>query len=139
MCRAAISVRYALKPLAKSHKLQFVDDSNRPTDQTHRCSNPTNGSLWILQVQPTSTRAAWLDSGIPLDGSQWIVQVQPTTEARRYPQNQSNQVAIRCRLDLNDPLTAVRWDSNIIKWRFLCRSDLNNLQTAVWRIFARTL
>jgi hypothetical protein len=76
-----------------------------------RFQNPTNGSLWILQVNLLPSRRL-ASSGIPLDGSQWIVQVQPTTETRRYRQNQGNQVAIRCRLDLNDPLTAVKWDSN---------------------------
>jgi hypothetical protein len=77
---------------------------------------------------------------IPLDGSQWIVQVQPTNTrvlatfanpTRRQsvdcssptyehtPLNSfGNQIALLCRWDLNNPLTAVEWDSREIKSGF---------------------
>ena len=36
-----------------------------------------------------------------------------------------------CRSDLNDPQTAVMWDCEEIEGGFVCRLDLNEPQTAV--------
>jgi hypothetical protein len=43
----------------------------------------------------------------------------------------SKQIALVCRPDLNDPLTAVKWDSPINQIALLCGSDLNDPLTAV--------
>src|SRR5882762_938428 len=43
------------------------------------CANPTHGSGWIVQVQPTNQGDA-TSSLNPTHGSGWIVQVQPTNQ-----------------------------------------------------------
>src|SRR5262245_28879891 len=48
--------------------------------------NPTHGSGWIVQVQPTTRRPR--DSSNPTHGSGWIIQVQPT--ARRADGQESH-------------------------------------------------
>ena len=42
--------------------------------------NPTNGSWWMVQIQPTKKRLR-LVSDNPTNGSWWIVQIQPTDSA----------------------------------------------------------
>jgi glycine cleavage system H lipoate-binding protein len=42
-------------------------------------SNPTHGSGWIVQVQPTNEYGS-IASSNPTHGSGWIVQVQPANE-----------------------------------------------------------
>ncbi len=83
--------------------------------------NPTHGSGWIVQVQPTNEGGSTASLN-PTHGSGWIVQVQPTKRvgrrpfvlsslslaARRKGQTKSeNPGTLLCRLDLNDPPTAV--------------------------------
>src|SRR2546427_648708 len=48
--------------------------------------NPTHGSGWIVQVQPTKEGRS-RGSPNPTHGSGWMVQVQPTKEgrSRRFP------------------------------------------------------
>jgi hypothetical protein len=73
---------------------------------------PFDGSQWIVQVQPTEKRHL-IAIEIPLDGSQWIVQVQPTEKRNLITMGIPLDGARGRRLDLNDPLTAVEWDSRI--------------------------
>src|SRR5215510_3498432 len=49
--------------------------SSLPQRERTTAGNPTHGSGWIVQVQPTATRAH--DAGNPTHGSGRIVQVQP--------------------------------------------------------------
>ena len=81
----------------------------------HKNPNPTHGSGWIGQVQPTTAVTRRL--GNPTHGNGWIVQVQPSPQSAGI------------RSDLNSPLTAV---SGIQKGEtYLCRPDLNDPSTAV--------
>jgi len=53
-------------------------DASNPTYNTlkYDFGNPTDGSLWMLQVQPT--KHLKYDFGNPTDGSLWMLQVLPT-------------------------------------------------------------
>src|SRR6266516_927472 len=42
--------------------------------------NPTHGSVWIVQIQPT-TETPLPETENPTHGSVWIVQIQPTSDS----------------------------------------------------------
>jgi hypothetical protein len=95
----------------------------QPTDEGDSIAslNTTHGSGWIVHVQPTdeSDSIASLNT---THGSGWIVQVQPTKRAgadlcfvvalpcgatEGAEEKRESRYALRCRLDLNDPPTAM--------------------------------
>jgi hypothetical protein len=68
-------------------------------------------AVWRLFRSGLHRKRHLIIIGIPLDGSQWIVQVQPTPTRNLITLVLTIATCLRCRLDLNNPLTAVKWDS----------------------------
>src|SRR5204862_281106 len=90
----------------------------QPTDEGRSATslNSTHGSGWIVQVQPTDEgRSA--TSFNPTHGSGWIVQVQPTDEGRSATSF--------------NPTHGSGWDSKKSSSRLPCRLGLNGPPTSV--------
>jgi hypothetical protein len=94
----------------QSHSRQCVDCSD-PTYQRARFeedSNPTNGSWWIVQVQPTNHHSSNLtlraENDPGFSTTCWNSALSVETFER-----------LLSRLDLNDPRTAVRGIRKVLK------------------------
>ncbi len=111
-----------------------------------KVANPTHGSGWIVS-SPAYKQGDSTAPVNPTHGSGWIVQVQPTKRAGRRPFNfviafacgategadekRESRYAPLCRLDLNDPPTAVGGIRGRRREASLCRPHLNDPPTAV--------
>jgi hypothetical protein len=80
--------------------------------------NPTNGSWWIVQIQPTTDNA--LETENPTNGSWWIVQIQPTTDKALETENPHPREWVDCSdptyqqtmlSKLRNPTHGSGWDS----------------------------
>src|SRR6266567_3591246 len=121
-------------------------------DTLPESENPTHGSVWIVQIQPTTDPLS--DPQNPTHGSVWIVQVRPTKSALLSFLNPTNGSWWDCsdpalepsdsktssvswailtwtdRLDLNNPHTSVCGILGLGEC-LCCRLDLNNPHTSV--------
>ena len=61
-------------------QIQPTQKSNFKKPKLKRFVNPTHGSVWIVQIQPTLKAAVELLEN-PTHGSVWMVQIQPTQKS----------------------------------------------------------
>jgi hypothetical protein len=129
---------------------------HRLMKQCENSGNPTHGSGWIVQAQPTNEGGSTASLN-PTRGSGWIVQAQPTKKGDRHycfcisltrdargenEKKNKNTDALVCRLDLNDPPTPVGGIRGSRREAFVSRLGLNDPPTSVSgipRVFVQSM